>query len=155
MNSMRWKPISIVKCMSIWQFMTTQGQCHSLTFVQGHSDSTFSNLLSSETARTIEAKFHMEPPYGERKTCSSIPGHMTMPIYGKNFKRQGQICFLMFLHGWKLIKHWLLMYFLVCSNLAYPQQSGERYRTIGPLVHFYCIFFFLYKIPVSRQCRLS
>ena len=26
------------------------------------------------------------------------------------------------------------MYFQVCSNSAYPQNSGERYRTIGPLV---------------------
>ena len=28
------------------------------------------------------------------KICSHVPGHMTMPIYGKNFKRQSQICFL-------------------------------------------------------------
>ena len=34
----------------------------SLNFVQGHSDSTFSVLICSETARPIEAKFHMEPP---------------------------------------------------------------------------------------------
>ena len=26
------------------------------------------------------------------------------------------------------------MYFQVCSNSAYPQHSGERYRTTGPLV---------------------
>ena len=26
------------------------------------------------------------------------------------------------------------MYFQVCSNSAYPQHSGERYRTNGPLV---------------------
>ena len=43
--------------------MTTQGQGHSLTFVQGQSDSTFSNFFSSETARRIEAKFHMESPW--------------------------------------------------------------------------------------------
>ena len=45
--------------------MTTQGQGHSLTFVQGHSDSTFSNFFFSETAsyRPREAKFHMEPPW--------------------------------------------------------------------------------------------
>ena len=35
---------------------------HSLTFVQGHSDSTFSNFFCSETAWSIEAKFHLEPP---------------------------------------------------------------------------------------------
>ena len=28
----------------------------------------------------------------------------------------------------------VLMYFQVCSNSAYPQHSGERYRTNGPLV---------------------
>ena len=25
------------------------------------------------------------------------------------------------------------MYFQICSNSAYPQHSGERYRTSGPL----------------------
>ena len=28
------------------------------------------------------------------------------------------------------------MYFQVCSNSAYPQHSGERYRANGPLVFF-------------------
>ena len=28
------------------------------------------------------------------------------------------------------------MYFQACSNSAYPQHSGEQYRTIGPLVIF-------------------
>ena len=37
----------------------------SLTVIQGHSDSTFSNFFFSETARPIEAKFHMEPPCEE------------------------------------------------------------------------------------------
>ena len=26
------------------------------------------------------------------------------------------------------------MYFQVCSNSTYPQHSGERYRTNGPLI---------------------
>ena len=34
-----------------------------MTFVQGHSDSTFANFFSLETARPIEAKFHVEPPW--------------------------------------------------------------------------------------------
>ena len=56
--------------------------------VQGHSDSTFSNFLTLETARLIEAKFHIEPPWdGRTKIYSDGPGHMTnmatMPIYGK------------------------------------------------------------------------
>ena len=49
------------------------------------------------------------------------------------FLWQGQICFLTFLYGWQLIKHRVLMYFHVCSNSAYPQHSGEIYRTNGPL----------------------
>ena len=40
-----------------------EGQGHSLTFIQGHSDSTFSNFFCSETARPIEAKLPMEPPW--------------------------------------------------------------------------------------------
>ena len=50
------------------------------------------------------------------------------------FLWQGQICFRMLLHGWKLIQHWVLMYFQVCSNSTYPQHSGEWYRTSGPMV---------------------
>ena len=42
--------------------MNISGQGHSLTFVQGHSDSTFSNV-SLETPRPIEANFHLEPPW--------------------------------------------------------------------------------------------
>ena len=34
-----------------------------IAFVQGHSDSRFSNFLSSETTRPIEAKVHMELPW--------------------------------------------------------------------------------------------
>ena len=48
--------------MTTWTIMNIKGQDHSLNFVQGHSDSTFSIFLCSETARPIEAKFHMEPP---------------------------------------------------------------------------------------------
>ena len=66
--------------------MTTQGQGHSL--VQSHSDSTFSNFFSSETACPVEAKFHMDF-HGMRgmKICSNVPGHMTMPIYGKSLQK--------------------------------------------------------------------
>ena len=74
--------------------MNINGQGHSLTLVQGHSVSTFSNFFSLETSRPIEAKFHMEPPWdGGTKVCPNGPGHMTslatmatMPIYGKNLK---------------------------------------------------------------------
>ena len=53
--------------------------------------STFSNLISLETARPIEAKFHVESPWDRKtKACSNGPGHMTkqaaMSIYIKNLK---------------------------------------------------------------------
>ena len=69
--------------------MTIKGQGHSVTLVQGHSDSTFVNFFSLETTKPIEAKFHVEPPCdGGTKICSNGPSHMTnmatMPIYGKN-----------------------------------------------------------------------
>ena len=118
-------------------------------------------ILCSETARPIEVKFHMEPPWDVRNE-----NLFTIPIYGENLQKssseprgwwpwnlvysiglysstsmfsyddsgltltflwQGQICFWMLLHGWKLIQHWVLMYFQVCSNSAYPQQSALRW----------------------------
>ena len=56
--------------------MNIRGQGHSLILIQGHSDSTFSNLFSLEIARPIEAKFHVEPPWdGRTKVCLNGPGH--------------------------------------------------------------------------------
>ena len=77
--------------MSTRTYINIKNQGHSLTLVQGHSDSTFSNFFSSDTAKPIEAKFHVEPPWdGETTICSNGPGHMTnlaiMTIYVKNFK---------------------------------------------------------------------
>ena len=76
--------------------MNVKGQGHSLTLVQGHSDSTFSNFFSLETTRPIEAKFHVDPPWnGGTKVCSNSPGHMTkmaaIPIYGKNIKKSSSL----------------------------------------------------------------
>ena len=76
--------------------MNIEGQGHSLTLVQGHLDSTFSNVFSSETGRPIEAKFHMKPPWdGRTKFCSNGLGRMTnmaaMLIYGKNFKKSSSL----------------------------------------------------------------
>ena len=72
--------------------MNINGQGHSLTLHQSHSESIFLNFFSSITTRPFEAKFHMEPPLdGGTKACSNGPGHMTkmaaMPIYGKNLKK--------------------------------------------------------------------
>ena len=73
-----------------------KGQGHSLTLVQGHSDSTFSNFIFLETAKPIEAKFQVEPPWdGGGKVYSNGAGHMTnmaaMPIYGKNLKKSSSL----------------------------------------------------------------
>ena len=76
--------------------MNIKGQGHLLTFDQGHSDSTFSNFFSLQTARPIEARFHVDHPWdGGMKICSNGPGHMTkvavMPIYGKNIKKSSSL----------------------------------------------------------------
>ena len=77
--------------MSKWIYMNIKCQGHLLTLVQSHSDSTFLNFFSLETARPIDDKFHVDHPWdGGMKICSNGPGHMTkmaaMPIYGKNIK---------------------------------------------------------------------
>ena len=65
--------------------MNIKGQGHhSLTLVQGHSDSTFPNFFSLETAKLIDAKFHVD---GGMKVNTNVLCHMTkldaMPIHGK------------------------------------------------------------------------
>ena len=76
--------------------MNIKGHSHLLTLVQGHSDSTFSNFFSLETAGPIEAKFHVESPWDEEmKGCSNGPSNVTnmaaMPIYGKNLKKSSSL----------------------------------------------------------------
>ena len=41
--------------------MNIKCQGHLLTLLQGHLDSEFFNFFSLDTARPIEAKFHVEP----------------------------------------------------------------------------------------------
>ena len=69
--------------------MNIKGQGHSLTFVQGHSDSTFSNFFSSKkNTRTIKAIFHVEPLWDGimKNECSGLC-HLTkmdaMPTHAK------------------------------------------------------------------------
>ena len=57
---------------------------------------TFSNFLSLETSRPIEAKFHVEPPWDRgMKVYSNGLCHLTnmaaMPIYGKNLKKSSSL----------------------------------------------------------------
>ena len=77
-------------------YMNIKGQGHSLILVQGHSDSTFSNFFSLETAGPIEVKLYMESPGdGGLKEYSNGPGHITnmaaMTIYGKNLKKSSSL----------------------------------------------------------------
>ena len=67
------------------------GRCSHLNeymnLYEGDSDSAFSNFFSIETARPIETKFHVEPPWwdGVMKVSTNGLCHMTkMSIYGKN-----------------------------------------------------------------------
>ena len=75
--------------MSKWICMNIKGQGHLLTLVQGHSDSTFLNFFTLETAGPIETKFNVDHPWDRwMKMCSNGPGHIltkmaAMPIYGK------------------------------------------------------------------------
>ena len=102
--------------------MNIKGQGHSLTLVQGHSVSTFSNFFSLEIARPIEAKFHMEPPWDRRtKVCSNGPGNMTnmaaMLIYGKNIKN---------LSLWNQMADDLESWYAASGSLKYYQvYSGD------------------------------
>ena len=57
------KMVDAIKQMSTWSFIAFKGQGHSMTFVKGHSDSTFSNFYSLETPKPIEAKFHVKPEW--------------------------------------------------------------------------------------------
>ena len=74
--------------MSTCTCINIKGQGHSLTLVQGHSDSTFSNFFSLKTVRPIEAIFHVESPWdGRMKVSTNSLCHMTktaeMHVYGK------------------------------------------------------------------------
>ena len=52
--------------------MDIKGKGYSLTFVESHSDSTFSNFFSLETSRPVEAKFYMEPAQDAGKKVSQM-----------------------------------------------------------------------------------
>ena len=73
--------------MTLYEYQRSR----SLTLVKDHSDSTFSNFFSLETAKPIEAKFYVAPPWdGGTKVCSNGLGHMTrwpsFPYMAKTLK---------------------------------------------------------------------
>ena len=73
--------------------MNINGQGHSLTLIQGHSDSTFSNCFSLETASPIEAKFHVDPP------CDGVMKVSTNGLSYDQDGRQLKPNFMWSLHG--------------------------------------------------------
>ena len=177
---MRWRSVHIVKQISTWPFMTTQGQpLSTVTQIQPSFPQKPLGRLKPDFIWSLHGRWGM-------KMCSNVSGHMTMPMYDEKLPKtlifgtkglmtlklgiqhrvleyyqfiqmmtldwpwpflwHGRICFLMlFLHGWKLIHHWVFMYFQLCFNSAYPQHAGERYRTIGPL--FFLLVILLKFIP--------
>ena len=111
--------------MRIWTYVNIKGQGNSLTLVQGHSYSTFSNFFSLEIVRPNEAKIHMEPPWDSgMKVCSNGLGHMTkmasMLIYGKNQKKKKKKIFFSGTKRPMTLKvgmhYWVLKYYQVYSN---------------------------------------
>ena len=84
--------IKVGRCCQLNEYTNLwniKGQGHSMTFAEGHLDATFSNFLSFETARQIEAAFYVESPWDEgMKVNANGLCHMTkmavMLIYGKN-----------------------------------------------------------------------
>ena len=69
-------------------FMNIKGQGHSLTFVQSHSDSTFQTSFAQKPLGRLKPNFiwSLHGMWG-MKMCSTVPGHMTMPIYGERLQK--------------------------------------------------------------------
>ena len=63
--------VDAVKLVHVWTFMNIKGQGHSLTFVQGHWDSTFSNFFPSKTLGWLKPYFmwslHLMEEWSEYK----------------------------------------------------------------------------------------
>ena len=76
--------------------MNIKGQCHSVTLVQGNSDSTFAKLFTLERAKPIEAKIRVNPPWVAcTKVYSNGLGHMTnmaaIPINGRKHLKSSSL----------------------------------------------------------------
>ena len=90
--------------------------------------------------------------FGYYQISSNEDTGLTLPSFIPQLKTLGwpcpflwhsQICFVMLLHGWKLIEH-IVIYFEGYSNSAYTMHSGERYRTVWSSG--------LYVFQLLRQC---
>ena len=109
----RYMQLTIKMCTWTYMYMDIKGQGHSLTLVQGHSDSTLSNFFSLETAGPIEAKFHVEPPWdgGTWPIWLPCPYWSAMSIYVKNLKN-----LLLWNQKTDGMQHRVLKYYQICSN---------------------------------------
>ena len=84
--------IKVDWCSQLNEYMNLYEYQGSRSFIDhypGHSESTFSNFFSLETARPIEAKFYVKPPWNwVMKVSTNGLCHMSkmaaMSIYGKN-----------------------------------------------------------------------
>ena len=127
--------VKVGTCRQINEDMTICDYSRSRSFIDLCPRSLRFNIFKlffSETAKPIgdQISYGASMGCGERKFVQMFQIIWPCPYMVKNFKRQGQICFLMLLHGWTLIQHWVLMYFQVCSNSTCPHHLDELYRTI-------------------------
>ena len=108
--------------MITWTYINIKGQGHSLTLVQSHSDSVFSNICFFEKPLwPIEAKFYVAPPSdGERKFDQTVyvtwPRWPPCPYMVKTWKKN-------IFSGTKRpmtlkvgMTHWVLKFDQICSN---------------------------------------
>ena len=66
--------------------------------------------------------------------CSMLWVTCSYPYMVKTSKDRVKFVSICFCMGESLFSR-VIMHFQVRSNSAYPQHTGERYRTIGPLVN--------------------
>ena len=93
-----------------------------------------SNIFFFGTKRLMTLKLGIQHWVLECYQCF----HMMVMGWPWPFLWQSQICFRMLLHGRKFIQHWVLLYFQVCSNSAYPQHS--QVSDTGPVVLWFDFF---------------
>ena len=111
-----------------------------------HAHKSYSDKLQKYFLRNQEAD-DFETWYTASGTRVLTIFHMMTLGWPWLFLWQGQICFRMLLHGWKLIQHWVLMCFQVCSNSTYPQHSDN-----APL---HCIICTVYPLTARTRQMLN
>ena len=132
--------------MSSWTYMNIKGQGHSLTLVQGHSDSTYSNIFKRLFFRNRYAKWSQI----SCGACMNLeneslfeygPGHMTnmavMPIYGKNLKKSSILCNLKSRWPWNLVcrlGHWSLFQMM---TLGWPWPILRQGQIWSPMLLYW------------------